>query len=125
MLKELDVSTRDVPWDAVLAAVHLFICSPLIVSFVEVATERLCQDADNGAHVWVQILRILQVLKLGKHIFSDGLVSPGLLEVVGACEEWVLDSLRTREQVYSGEHDSERLHYCLVLNYTAAQLKLF
>ena len=87
--------TRDVAWDAILTVVQLFGRSLLVVSFVEVTTERLCQDADNGAHIWVHILRILQVLKLRKHIFSDRFVCPRLLEVVGAGEEWVLDSLGT------------------------------
>ena len=86
---------RDVAWNAILTAVQLFGRSLLVVSFVEVATERLRQDADNGAHIWVHILRILQVLKLRKHIFSNRFVSPSLLEVVGACKEWVLDSLGT------------------------------
>ena len=91
------MSTWDVAWNAILTTVHLFVCSPLIVNFVEVTTERLCQDADNGAHIWVHVLRILQVLELGKHVFSNRFVSPVLLEIVGACEEWVLDCLGTRE----------------------------
>lgn len=86
------MGTGYIAWNSVLAFVHAFEAK-LLVNFVKVAAQRFRQHTNHWASVPVNFLRVLHILELSEEILAFGSFLPGLLEITGAGQEWVLDSL--------------------------------
>ena len=114
LLKELDVSARNIAWCILCIGKFLIAIVNVCSSLKKLTTKWFGKNTNDGSLRMIDEFLKTKLLCLSNHIVLSGSLGPSLLKVVSTCQQWVLNCVHTIKHANScnkGCRSKSRLHY--------------